>query len=70
MSKMTKIEIRKFLNKGTFTRNLPVKEDGTSNVVPIWFVLDSRNSKDLGNIYFTTFNGSVKAAKYSMKRKS
>jgi PPOX class probable F420-dependent enzyme len=62
MSKMSKTEIRKFLNKGTFTAKLAtVKKDGSSHVVPIWFVLDSRNSKDLGNIYFTTFDGSVKA---------
>jgi PPOX class probable F420-dependent enzyme len=62
MSKMSKTEIRRFLNKGTFTGKLAtVKKDGSSHVVPIWFVLDSRNGKDLGNIYFTTFDGSVKA---------
>ena len=33
-----------------------------SHVVPIWFVLDYRNNEDnLGNMYFTTFIGSVKA---------
>jgi PPOX class probable F420-dependent enzyme len=58
---MSKTEIRRFLNKDTFTGKLAtVKKDGSSHVVPIWFVLDYRNNKDLGNIYFTTFSGSVK----------
>lgn len=63
MSEMSKIQIRRFLNKGTFTGKLAtVKKDGSSHVVPIWFVLDYRNNEDyLGNIYFTTFIGSVKA---------
>jgi PPOX class probable F420-dependent enzyme len=63
MSEMSKRQIRRFLNKGTFTGKLAtVKKDGSSHVVPIWFVLDYRNNEDyLGNIYFTTFNGSVKA---------
>ena len=60
---MSKTQIRRFLNKGTFTGKLAtVKKDGSSHVVPIWFVLDYRNNEDyLGNIYFTTFIGSVKA---------
>jgi PPOX class probable F420-dependent enzyme len=62
MSEMSKTEIRRFLNKDTFTGKLAtVKKDGSSHVVPIWFVLDYRNNEDnLGNIYFTTFSGSVK----------
>ena len=60
---MSKTQIRRFLNKGTFTGKLAtVKEDGSSHVVPIWFVLEYRNNEDsIGNIYFTTFIGSVKA---------
>jgi len=63
MSEMSKTQIRRFLNKGTFTGKLAtVKKDGSSHVVPIWFVLDYQNNEDnLGNIYFTTFIGSVKA---------
>ena len=63
MSEMSKTQIRRFLNKGTFTGKLAtVKKDGSSHVVPIWFVLDYRNNEDyLGNIYFTTFIESVKA---------
>ena len=63
MSEMSKTQIRRFLNKGTFTGKLAtVKKYGSSHVVPIWFVLDYRNNEDyLGNIYFTTFVGSVKA---------
>ena len=63
MSEMSKTQIRRFLNKGTFTGKLAtVKKDGSSHVVPIWFVLDYRNNEDyLGNIYFTTFVVSVKA---------
>ncbi|TLX69303.1 MAG: PPOX class F420-dependent oxidoreductase [Thaumarchaeota archaeon] len=63
MSEMSKTEIRRLLNKDTFTGKLAtVKKDGSSHVVPIWFVLDYRNNEvNLGNIYFTTFSGSVKA---------
>ena len=63
MSKMSKTEVRRFLKKDTFTGKLAtVKKDGSPHVVPIWFVLDYRNDKDTsGNIYFTTFSGSVKA---------
>jgi nitroimidazol reductase NimA-like FMN-containing flavoprotein (pyridoxamine 5'-phosphate oxidase superfamily) len=43
MTEMSQTEIRKFLNKGTFTGKLAtVKKDGSSHVVPIWFVLDYR----------------------------
>ena len=63
MSKMTKTEIRTFLKKETFTGKLAtVKKDGSPHVVPIWFVLAYQNNEDnLGNIYFTTFIGSIKA---------
>lgn len=63
MSEMSITQIRRFLNKGTFTGKLAtVKKDGSSHVVPIWFVLEYRNNEDsIGNIYFTTFIGSVKA---------
>jgi PPOX class probable F420-dependent enzyme len=63
MSEMSRMQIRKFLNKGTFTGKLAtVKKDGSSHVVPIWFVLDYRNNEDkIGTIFFTTFVGSVKA---------
>jgi PPOX class probable F420-dependent enzyme len=63
MAEMSKTEIRRFLNKNTFTGKLAtVKKDGSSHVVPIWFVLDYSNSRDkLGNIYFTTYSESIKA---------
>ena len=63
MSGMSKTEIRRFLNKGTFTGKLAtVKSDGSSHVVPIWFILEYRNKeRTIGNIYFTTFTESVKA---------
>src|SRR5215211_1796831 len=41
MAEMSKKEIRKFLMQGTFTGKLgTVKKDGSSHIVPIWFVLD------------------------------
>lgn len=69
MTEMSKREIRKFLMKGTFTGKLAtVKKDGSSHIVPIWFVLDGGN-KSGGNrrgggdddIIFTTDGASVKA---------
>jgi len=52
MAAMSRTEIQTFLNKGTFTGKLAtVKEDGSSHVVPIWFVFEYENSKDkFGNI--------------------
>lgn len=50
--------------KGTFTGKLAtVKKDGSPHVVPIWFVLDSRNKKNarVFDIVFTTGSTSVKA---------
>jgi PPOX class probable F420-dependent enzyme len=65
MAEMSKKEIRKFLMHGTFTGKLAtVKKDGSSHIVPIWFVLDSGNKKGSGgddDIIFTTNSTSVKA---------
>ena len=60
---MSKAEITRFLMQGTFTGKLAtVKKDGSSHVVPIWFVLDNRNSRDkIGDIILTTGDTSVKA---------
>jgi PPOX class probable F420-dependent enzyme len=63
---MSKEEIARFVMQGTFTGKLAtVRNDGSSHVVPIWFVLDNNeNSKrrsKLGNIIFTTYSTSVKA---------
>ena len=63
MTEMSKAEIGRFLMKGTFTGKLAtVKEDGSSHVVPIWFVLEKKKSRNrVGNIIFTTGSTSVKA---------
>jgi PPOX class probable F420-dependent enzyme len=66
MAKMSKKEIKKFLMNGTFTGKLAtVKKDGSSHIVPIWFVLDSgqksRDSRIGYDIIFTTGGASVKA---------
>ena len=63
MTEMSKAEIGRFLMKETFTGKLAtVKEDGSSHVVPIWFVLEKKKSRDkIGNIIFTTGSTSVKA---------
>jgi PPOX class probable F420-dependent enzyme len=63
MTEMSKAEIGRFLMKETFTGKLAtVKEDGSSHVVPIWFVLENKKSIDrVGNIIFTTGSTSVKA---------
>jgi len=63
MTEMSKAEIGRFLMKGTFTGKLAtVKEDGSSHVVPIWFVLEKKKSRErVGNIIFTTGSTSVKA---------
>jgi nitroimidazol reductase NimA-like FMN-containing flavoprotein (pyridoxamine 5'-phosphate oxidase superfamily) len=43
MTEMSKTEIRRFIMQGTFTGKLAtVKKDGSSHVVPIWFVLDDK----------------------------
>jgi PPOX class probable F420-dependent enzyme len=63
MTEMTKREIRKFLMHGTFTGKLAtIKKDGRSHIVPIWFILESRNkSGGVEDIVFTTNGTSVKA---------
>ncbi len=63
MTEMSKAQIGRFLMQGTFTGKLAtVKKDGSSHVVPIWFVLDKSNSKGkVGDIIFTTGDTSVKA---------
>jgi PPOX class probable F420-dependent enzyme len=64
MTEMSKAEIGRFLMQGTFTGKLAtVKKDGSSHVVPIWFVLDNRNSSrgKIGDIILTTGDTSVKA---------
>ena len=73
MADMSKKEIRKFLMQGTFTGKLStVKKDGSSHIVPVWFVLDggkkkkkrsatARRAKDDDIIIFTTNGTSVKA---------
>jgi PPOX class probable F420-dependent enzyme len=64
MVEMSMTEIVRFLMQGTFTGKLAtVKKDGSSHVVPIWFVLDNRNSRGrVGSIVFTTYEESVKAS--------
>ena len=54
--------------QGTFTGKLAtVKKDGSSHIVPIWFVLDGGNKSESGrkgkddDIIFTTDGTSVKA---------
>jgi PPOX class probable F420-dependent enzyme len=63
MTEMSKTEIRRFLMQGTFTGKLgTIKKDGSSHVVPFWFVLDKRKSRDqIGDIILTTGDTSVKA---------
>ena len=68
---MSKEEIEKFLMQGTFTGKLATtKKDGSSHVVPIWFVFDSNNNdgrvsetekEGYDDIIFTTSSGSAKA---------
>src|SRR5215211_4841668 len=67
MAEMSEKEIRRFLMQDTFTGKLAtVKKDGSSHIVPIWFVLDGSNKngngdrKD-GDIIFTTNGSSVNA---------
>ena len=57
MTEMSKAEIGRFLMRGTFTGKLGTirKKDGSSHVVPFWFVLDNRNSRgQIGDIILTT----------------
>ena len=63
MTEMSKAEIGRFLMRGTFTGKLgTIRKDGSSHVVPFWFVLDNRNSRSqIGDIILTTGDTSVKA---------
>ena len=66
MTEMSKEEIARFIMQGTLTGKLAtVRNDGSSHVVPIWFVLDNNeNSKrrsKIGILIFTTYSTSVKA---------
>ena len=62
MTEMSKKEIKDFLMEGTFTGKLAtVKKDGSSHIVPIWFVLDDSDNDNIDNIVFTTNSTSVKA---------
>jgi PPOX class probable F420-dependent enzyme len=68
MAEMSEKEIRRFLMQGTFTGKLAtVKKDGSSHIVPIWFVLNGSNKDGSGDreeyddIIFTTSGSSVKA---------
>ena len=62
MTEMSKDEIRNFLTQGTLTGKLAtVKQDGSSHVVPIWFVLDKGENDINSDIIFTTSSISVKA---------
>jgi PPOX class probable F420-dependent enzyme len=57
MTEMTKEEIRRFLNHGTFTGKLAtVRKDGRPHVAPIWFVLEDNND----DIILTTGRESIK----------
>jgi PPOX class probable F420-dependent enzyme len=65
MTKMSSEEVKRFLIQGTFTGKLAtINKDGSSHVVPIWFVLedDDNNSKNgVGSIILTTRISSTKA---------
>jgi PPOX class probable F420-dependent enzyme len=71
MAAMSREEINKFLMQGTFTGKLATtKKDGSSHVVPVWFVFDSNNNdgrlserekEEYDDIIFTTSSGSTKA---------
>ena len=71
MAAMSRVEIKKFLMQGTFTGKLvTTKKDGSSHVVPVWFVFDSNNNdgrvsetekEGYDDIIFTTSSGSAKA---------
>ena len=63
MTEMSQAEIGRFLMQGTFTGKLgTIRKDGSSHVVPFWFVLDNMNSRgQIGDIILTTGDTSVKA---------
>jgi PPOX class probable F420-dependent enzyme len=67
MASMSEKEIRRFLMQGTFTGKLAtIKKDGSSHIVPVWFVLESSDEngsddREEDDIIFTTNGSSVKA---------
>ncbi|MFL6497509.1 MAG: PPOX class F420-dependent oxidoreductase [Nitrososphaera sp.] len=67
MASMSEMEIRRFLMQGTFTGKLAtIKKDGSSHIVPVWFVLESSDKngsddREEDDIIFTTNGSSVKA---------
>jgi PPOX class probable F420-dependent enzyme len=67
MASMSEKEIRRFLMQGTFTGKLAtIKKDGSSHIVPVWFVLESSDKngsddREEDDIIFTTNGSSVKA---------
>src|SRR6266571_1830791 len=62
ITEMSKEEIARFVMQGTFTGKLAtVRNDRSSHVVPIWFVLDNNENSKIGNVIFTTYSTSVKA---------
>jgi PPOX class probable F420-dependent enzyme len=79
MTAMSKEEIEKFLMQGTFTGKIATtKKDGSSHVVPIWFVFDSNNNdgrvsetekEGYDDIIFTTSSGSAKARNIQLENR-
>jgi PPOX class probable F420-dependent enzyme len=67
MTSMSEKEIKRFLMQGTFTGKLAtIKTDGSSHIVPVWFVLESSDKngsddREEDEIIFTTSGSSVKA---------
>ena len=63
MAKMSKEEMVRFLMQGTFTGKLATtRKNRGSHVVPIWFVLDNKSSRDeIGDIVFIIYDKSVEA---------
>jgi PPOX class probable F420-dependent enzyme len=63
MTEMTPREVKKFLMTNTFTGKLAtVRKNGSSHVVPIWFVLDEgKRQNKIESICFTTGFESIKA---------
>jgi PPOX class probable F420-dependent enzyme len=67
MAAMSEKEIRRFLMQGTYTGKLAtIKKDGSSHIVPVWFVLESSDKngsddREDDDIIFTTSGSSVKA---------
>jgi PPOX class probable F420-dependent enzyme len=61
MTEMSKKDVRRFLSKGTLTGKLAtVNSDGSSHVVPIWFILDEHESQKY-DLVLTTSSMSKKA---------